>query len=71
MKKRTNLDFTKHELLITNQEGLLIHHLKVPNTVIYNVKFINTNGVMVVTGDLGHWIFCREFHPAPDEFVSD
>ena len=26
---------------------------------------------MAVTGDWGNWIFCREFHPAADERVSD
>lgn len=63
--KRLNIDFSQHELLITKQEGLLIHHLKKPDTVIDNIKYINTNGVMVVTGDYGNWIFCREFHPSP------
>jgi hypothetical protein len=71
MKKRTNVDFSKHELVITEQDGLLIHHLKEPGTVIYNVKFINTNGVLVVTGDVGNWFFCREFWPTADGYVSD
>ena len=68
---RTNLDFSKHELIITNNDNILIHHLKKPDTVIYNIKFINTNDVMVVTGDFGNWVFCREFHPSEDGYVSD
>jgi len=70
--KRTNLEFKEHELLITEQEGLLVHHLKKPDTNMDNIKFINTNGIMVVTGDYGNWVFCREFHPsATSEQVSD
>jgi len=69
--KRTEIDFSEHELIITEQEGLLIHHLKKPNTVIDNIKYINTNGILAVTGDYSNWIFCREFHPTPDGYCSD
>lgn len=69
--KRTGIDWSKHEVIVTKQDGLLIHHLKRPNTVIANIKYINTNGIMAVTGDYGNWIFCREFHPSDDGFVSD
>lgn len=62
--KRTQLDFSKHEVLVTETEGLLIHHLKIPGTGMDNIKFINTGGIMAVTGDYGNWIFCREFHPS-------
>ncbi len=62
--KRTGIDFSKHELAITDTEGLLVHHLFVPNTNYDNIKYINTNGIMVVTGDYGNYIFCREFHPS-------
>ena len=71
MKKRTDIDFSKHKLFITQQDGLLVHDLKIPSTVCYRVKFINTNGILAVTGDFGNWIFCNEFHPGPDEHVSD
>lgn len=71
MNKRTQIDFSKHELLITKQEGLLIHHLKKPDTMMDNIKFINTNGILAVTGDYGNWMFCREFHPSSDSHVSD
>lgn len=69
--KRTGLDFSKHELLITESEGLLVHHLKKPNTQYDNIRYINTNGIMAVTGDYGNYIFCREFHPSAKGFVSD
>lgn len=68
---RTGIDFSEHELLVTKSEGLLVHHLKKPNTNTNNIKFINTNNIMAVTGDFGNWIFCREFHPSKDNMVSD
>lgn len=68
--KYTTLDFKDHELIITKTDGILIHHLKKPNTITHNIKFINTNGVCVVTGDYKNWVFCREFHPSKDGYVS-
>lgn len=70
-EKRTDVDFSKHDLIITKDDNVLIHHLKKPGTVIFNIKFINTNDVMVVTGDVGNWMFCREFHPTKNGYVSD
>lgn len=69
--KRTGLDFEQHELRITEQDDLLVHYLRKPNTICDSVKFINTNGILAVTGDYGNWIFCREFHPGPNAGVSD
>jgi hypothetical protein len=70
--KRTEANFSEHELTIKQNEDILIHHLKHPKyNQMYSIKFINTNGVMVVTGDYGNWVFCREFHPSDDGFVSD
>lgn len=70
MNKRTKIDFSKHELIITEQEGLLVHYLKKPDTICDNIKYINTNGILAVTGDYGNWIFCREFHPSPKGYVE-
>jgi hypothetical protein len=67
MKKRTNIDFSKHELKITQLEGVLIHEFKRPDTRNCMLVFINTCGVMTVTGDFGNWVFCREFHPSADD----
>jgi hypothetical protein len=68
--KRTDKEFENFELKIVEQPDLTVHHLKKPDSVIGNVKFINTNGIMAVTGDYGNWMFCREFHPSADEYVS-
>ncbi len=70
-KQRTNIDFSEHEIIVTKSEGLLIHYLKKPNTMYDSIKYINVGGVLAVTGDYGNWIFCREFHPSVDGYVSD
>jgi hypothetical protein len=67
---RTGVDFSRHELHVTNQDGLVVHFLKKPDTNYDCIKFINTNGIMAVTGDYGNWIFCREFHPNAKGGVS-
>lgn len=69
--KRTGIDFSEHELIVTKNDSVLIHHLKKPNTIMDNVKFINIEGVLLVTGDYSRWSFCREFHPSSDGHVSD
>jgi hypothetical protein len=69
--KRTGLEFEQHELIVTQGDDLLVHYLKKPNTRQDSVKFINTNGILAVTGDYGNWMFCREFHPTSDGYVSD
>ena len=61
--KRTGIDFSKHEVHVTNIDGLLVHYIKKPGTINDSIKYINTNGILAVTGDYGNWIFCREFHP--------
>lgn len=73
MKNRTDCDFSKHKLIIKETEDLLIHHLKIPGTITHNIKFCNIkNDVLVVTGDYGNWVFCRNFIPSRDEHnVSD
>ena len=70
--KRTSIDFSKHELTTKETNEVLVHWLKKPNTICGNVKFINVKGdVLVVVGDYGNWVFCREFHPSKDGCVSD
>jgi len=46
-------------------------NIKKPNTFTDCVKFINTSGIMAVTGDYGNWIFCREFIPNPKNKSSE
>lgn len=71
MKKRTQIDYSQHELHIVDNDHVKIHHLKMPKSNHHNVKFINCGGIMAVTGDFGNWIFCREFHPGPKEGASE
>ncbi len=71
MGKRTDLDFTKHELEIIKHNGITIHHLRIPDTNVASFKFINACGVLIVTGDYSNWIFAREFHPQKGNYVSD
>lgn len=70
--RRTEFDFSEHELIVNNSGDLLVHTLKHKEySKMYRFDFINTNGIMVVTGDYGNWMFCREFHPSADGGVSD
>jgi hypothetical protein len=69
--KRTGIDFSKHEVIVTKQDGLLVHYLKKPGTICDSIRFINTCGILAVNGDYGNWIFCREFHPIEEGAVSD
>lgn len=62
-EKRTRIDFSKHELIIEESDNLKVHYLKKPGTFYDSIKYINTSGIMAVTGDYSNWIFCREFHP--------
>ena len=69
-KKRTDLDFSKHKLEIIKSDKSLIHILKIPDSTTHSFYFINSCGVLAVTGDYGNWIFCREFHPSKNGYVS-
>jgi hypothetical protein len=70
-KKRTNTDFSKHEIIYKEDSLTKIWDFKRPNSSTYRVTFINCNGVLAVTGDVGNWIFCREFYPSAKGYVSD
>jgi hypothetical protein len=69
--KRTGIDFSKHEVIVKQNDECLIHHLKIPTINCHNIKYINCSGILAVTGDFGNWIFCREFHPSKDGYVSN
>jgi hypothetical protein len=71
-KKRTDVDFSQHKL-VNNEYKMFgdIWSLKLDNTQNNFIKFINIDGLMVVTGDRGNWIFNREFKPDPVGYVSD
>lgn len=68
--KRTGIDWSKHELHVKVTNDLLVHDLRIGDSPTQRVKFINTNGIMVVTGDFCNWVFCREFHPSADGYTS-
>lgn len=70
-EKRTDTNFDKHELTIIDTNDVLIHKFNKPDTIHGSITFINTQGILAVTGDYGNWIFCREFHPSVEGFVSD
>jgi len=67
--KRSGIDWSqhKHSCLTLGEEGV-IDKLSIPGGGDFkSVKFINTQGLMVVTGDYGHWVFSREFIPGKDD----
>lgn len=68
--KRTKIDFSKHEFKTYEDKYVTIFELKLPNTRMNSIQYINCCGTMSVTGDFGNWIFCREFHPSSDGYVS-
>lgn len=49
----------------------MLHDFGVPYSSCNRIKFINAGGILAVTGDFGNWIFCREFHPSADGYVSE
>jgi hypothetical protein len=72
--KRSGIDWSRHEhktvisRIPVDQGGkefvsFRMDTLKIPGTIVNSIKFINTAGVMTVTGDFGNWVFCREFEP--------
>jgi len=69
--KRTNIDWSKHQVIVTDSDEVKIWYLKKPDTIHDSIKYINVGGILAVTGDYGNWIFCREFHPSADGYVSD
>jgi len=68
---RTHFDFSKYELSVEKNGNTTIHKFKVPNKTLTAVTFINSCGIMAVTGAFGNWIFSREFIPKKGFKVSD
>ena len=67
---RTKIDWSKHHITVKKDMYTTIHTITT-GSVIYQVNFINTCGNLIVNGDFGNWIFCREFLPSPEGYVSD
>lgn len=75
IEKRTTVDFSKHIIIESHyQDGeynLDVWDFKLSDSNYrHRIKFINSCGILAVKGDFGNWIFCREFHPSKDGFVS-
>jgi len=73
--KRTTIDFSKHIVLETHfkneNHSLDVWDMKLPNSEYTNrIRFVNSCGTLTVNGDFGNWVFCREFHPSADGYVS-
>jgi hypothetical protein len=64
-------DFSKHEIKIYESEEIKKYELFIPGTSSYGIRFINTDGILAVTGDYYNWIFCQEFDPRLEREVSD
>lgn len=73
--KRSSVDWSKHEFKIWKDKRVTIFSLEQPHTTDRRVTFINhkygVDSGLTVTGDYGNWVFCREFHPSSDGYVSD
>jgi hypothetical protein len=65
-KRHSNRDWSKHVVTKTETEteNFSKVSLEIPGRTMFAVHFINTCGVLLVTGDYGRWSFCREFRPS-------
>lgn len=70
-KNRRNVDWSKHIIETIKEEHSLMYCIRIPNSSTNLVRFVNAYGVLTVSGDFGNWVFCREFHPSPEGYVSD
>jgi hypothetical protein len=68
---RTGVEFENHELTVVDEDFLHFHELKKPDTLQGRIKFIHMEGMLIVVGDYGNWMFYRDFYPGPKEYVSD
>lgn len=69
-KKLTDVDFSKHEVIIKKDELTTVHTLSLKDSCLYRVNFINVMDKLLVTGDLGNYVFCRSFIPSKEGYVS-
>lgn len=61
-----DIDWSKHDLKITKSPTYHMAELKIPGSMMGRIKFTNIDGVLLVTGDYGNWVFCRKFIPSAD-----
>lgn len=70
--RRTGNEFGLFELIKKEDTLTSVYHLKHPEySNMMSVKFVVTEGLTIVTGDYGNWLFDREFRPQSGEGVSD
>jgi hypothetical protein len=67
--KRSKVDWSQHEhSCLPLGNDCVIDELSIPGKGAFkSVKFINSQGIMAVTGDYGVWVFNREFIPSSQE----
>lgn len=70
-KRNPEVDWSKHVVTTVQSENFIKASLAVPGQTMYSVNFINTCGVLLVTGDYGRWSFCCEFHPSAGGAVGE
>lgn len=64
----SNPIFANHEFRYFKDEYCTIFELKHKKyNQMYRVRFTNTDGKLLVTGDYGNWVFDREFHPSANK----
>jgi hypothetical protein len=64
MQKYSEFDFSKHQLKIEHYEHITIHTLQTSeNSSIFKVRFMNIPSHLIIDGDFGSWMFCRNFYP--------
>jgi hypothetical protein len=61
---RTTINWSNHKLNIIKDENVIIHELRQGELYEHRVRFTNTDGILVVTGDFWTWTFCRNFIPS-------
>lgn len=73
--KRTNVDFSKHihtvEVYKSGDNEIQIDHFTEPGTIMFAIHFMNAPSGLIVYGDCGNWMFCRNFYPSGENGVSD
>jgi hypothetical protein len=64
------IDWSKHELKIVNNEFIQQFELKILDSITHRVCFTNVDNRMLVTGDFGNWVCSRRFYPTDDLFIG-
>lgn len=64
------MNWTNFELTVERHGDIVVYTFKQLDTINYQTVWIVGKGVTTVTGDLGNWVFCKEFHPCKNQVVS-